>query len=134
MLCRVEHRLQQIALADRGPRFLFAPKPDVAPRPVDVRSAPLLREQVALDLDGATVADALAAITRQTGVAFVYSRDVLSTDARVHLRAEQITVAAALTEILLDAGVDVLITSSSQVALVKRPAVYRRRRGRSSAE
>jgi outer membrane receptor protein involved in Fe transport len=81
---------------------------------------PVLRKQIALETDGGTLREALNEITRQTGLAFVYSRDVVNADSRVHLRATQITVTAALTEILLDAGVDVLLSSSRQAALVKR--------------
>ena len=114
---------QELALAERGPRFLFASAPSARPKAVDVRRTPVLRRQISLEVDGSTLAEALADITRQSGLAFVYSRDVISPEARVHLRAEQITVAAALTEILLDAGVDVLLSSGGQAALVKRTEV-----------
>jgi outer membrane receptor protein involved in Fe transport len=112
---------QDLALAGRGPRFLFADNPEATPRAIDVRAVRVLRDRIALDLDGATLADALGAITRQTGLKFVYSADVVPADSRVHLRAQEITVAAALTEILLDTGVDVLLSPGAQAALVKRP-------------
>ncbi len=111
---------QQVAVADRGPRFLYAATATAIPQPVDVKRTPMLRQQLSLDLNGASVAQALGAITRQTGLRFVYSREVIPPESRVHLRAEQITVAAALTEILIDAGVDVLLSNLSQAALVKR--------------
>lgn len=117
----VEHAVaQDVALSDRGPRFLFAATATSPARPLDVRRSSVLRQQLSLDLDGVTLDAALAEVTRQSGLAFVYSRDMLSPDARVNLRAEQITLAAALTEILLDAGVDVLLSSSGQAALVLR--------------
>ncbi len=111
---------QEVALAGRGPRFLFAATPKAAPKPLDLRSAPVLRKEIVLQLDGATLPEALSAITRETGLAFVYGLDLLPAEGRVSLRAEQITVAAALTQILLDAGVDVLLSSSHQAALVRR--------------
>src|SRR2546430_17024911 len=37
-------------------------------------------------------------------------------------RADRITVAAALTDVLLDAGVDVVFTSDGRATLVKRPS------------
>src|SRR5688500_10244268 len=102
---------QELALAERGPRFLYAATPKSVPKPVDVKRTPVLRQQVSLQRDGVTLRAALAAITEQTGLRFVFSRDEIATDTRVHLRAEQITVAAALTEILLDASVDVMFSS-----------------------
>ena len=114
---------QELALAERGPRFLFTAAVGRAPKPVDVGRTPVLRRRIALEVDGATLAQALAEITRQSGLAFVYSRDVISPESPVRLRAEQITVAAALTELLLDAGVDVLLSSGMQAALVKRGGV-----------
>jgi len=111
---------QELTLADRGPRFLFAATANSPAQPLDTRRSPVLRQQLSLDLDGVTLGAALAEVTRQSRLAFVYSRDILSPDARVNLRAEQITLAAALTEILLDAGVDVLLSSSGQAALVRR--------------
>src|SRR6266487_7107701 len=94
-----EASAQDLALAGRAPRFLFAERPEATPRRIDVRGVRVLRDRISLDLDGATLADALGAITRQTGLKFVYSADVVPADARVHLRAQEITVAAALTEI-----------------------------------
>jgi outer membrane receptor protein involved in Fe transport len=113
---------EEIALVDRGPHFLFAPATHAAPRPVDVARTAVLRQQIALDLDDVSLPQALNEITRQTGLAFVYTRDILPVDGRVHVKAEQITVAAALTEILLEAHVDVLLSSQRQAALVSQPA------------
>src|SRR5262245_34912395 len=114
---------QQVAMAGEGPRFYAPSSPMAAPRAIDANSVPVLRRQIALEVNGATLADALGEITKQTGLAFVYTGDVVRADARVSFKAERITVAAALTEILLDAGVDVLLTSVDQAALIKRPPV-----------
>ncbi len=110
---------QGVPLASRGPRFLYASTHRMKPEPIEPVSVPMLRQQISLDLDGTPLAEALAVITKKTGLTFVYSKEVLPGDKRVHLRAEQITVAAALMDILLDSGIDVLL-SAGQAALVRR--------------
>src|SRR5439155_22946954 len=69
------------------------------------------------------VGEALAEISRASGLQIVYADGVVPSEGRVHVRAEEITVAAALTEVLLDAGVDVLISPGGSVVLGKRGAV-----------
>jgi outer membrane receptor protein involved in Fe transport len=114
----------QGALEQRGPQFLLASaSPAKPPVVVDAGSVASLRRRVALSLDGARVGEALAEISRASGLQIVYADGVVPTEGRVYLRAEEITVAAALTEVLLDAGVDVLISPGGSVVLVKRGAV-----------
>src|SRR5213076_1770630 len=74
-----------------------------------------------LAFDGATLKQALAEISRQAGLSLVYADDVLPAGALVNLRAGRITVAAALTDVLLDAGVDIVFTPEGRATLVKRP-------------
>jgi hypothetical protein len=95
---------QEVLLADRAPRFLAPSSVRGQPVEVDVSSVPLLTQRVSLQLAAPTVGAALAAITRQTGIKFAYSGDVVPLDRPVALRAENITVGAALLEILLDTG------------------------------
>lgn len=111
---------QEMTLASRGPRFLRAPSVGAAPVEIDARSSAVLRRTVSLNLEGATVGKVLEAIERQTGLRFMYSRDALKLDRPVGLRADSITVAGALMEVLLDSGMDVLLSSARQVALVER--------------
>jgi outer membrane receptor protein involved in Fe transport len=114
---------QEILLADRGPRFLLAAS-SRGGKPVEIQagSNAMLRRVVSLKVEQPTVGRLLDAIERQTGLQFYYGRDVLSPDRPVSLRADSITVAAALMGILVDAGVDVLVSRAGpQVALVKRP-------------
>src|SRR6266568_2060970 len=107
----------------RGPQFLLASaSPAKAPVVVDAGSVASLRRRVSLSLDGARVGEALAELSRVSGLQIVYADGVVPSEGRVHLRAEEITVAAALTEVLLDAGVDVLISPGGSVVLVKRGA------------
>lgn len=119
---------QQVVVASRGPRFFSKPSPKTAPVEIDVRSSELLRRLVSLDLDRVTVGTLLAAIERQTGIEFIYSRNVIAVDRPVWLRAERITVAGALTEILIDGDIDVLL-QGNHLALVERPPLNTRQRG-----
>src|SRR5207249_8839915 len=54
-----------------------------------------------------TLFRSLAEISRASGLQIVYADGVVPSEGRVYVRAEEITVAAALTGVLLDAGVDV---------------------------
>lgn len=111
---------QELAFADRGPRFLQVRNTNQPPVEIDASSSGAMRLLVSVDLEEPTVGRVLKAIERQTGLRFVYSRDVVLTERPVSLRASSITVAAALTEVLLDANVDVLLSSGPQIALVPR--------------
>ena len=105
----------------RAPRFLLAMAERSQPVPVDLRRSATLRRPLSLDFDDVTLKEALAEISRQAGLNLVYSDDVVPVDATVSLRADRITVAAALTDVLLDVGVDVVFTPDGRATLVKRP-------------
>jgi outer membrane receptor protein involved in Fe transport len=111
---------QDVLLADRGPRFLAVSSTRDAPVDVDVSRTPILTQRVSIKLEAPTVGTALQAITHQTGIKFAYSADVLPLDRPLALQAQNITVAAALLEILLDAGVDVMLARDNRLALVRR--------------
>lgn len=106
-----------VAFSERGPRFLLSGQPD--PVRVDVARMPILRQRIALDLRNVGVYDALEIISRESGLRLMYSDNVVRDVRNVTLRAEAITVAAALTEVLIDAGVDVLFSSSGNAALIR---------------
>ncbi len=108
------------ASLERGPRFLLASASRVSP--LDVATMPVLSRRLALELEGVTLKQALTAISRQSGLRLVYNDAVLPLGQLVHLRAEAITVAAALTDLLLGSGVDVVFRPDGEAALVKRPA------------
>src|SRR5882762_9515616 len=105
----------------RAPRFLLAMAERSKPVPVDLKRSAFLRKPLSLAFDGATLKEALAEISRQAGLSLVYADDVLPVGMLVRLRADRITVAAALTDVLLDAGVDVVFTPEGRTTLVKRP-------------
>ncbi len=111
---------QDVALAARGPRFLFAPSSRSAPVEIDARSNLLLRRVVSLDIEQPTVGRVLAAIEGQTGLKFAFSPAILAANRPVALQATTITVGAALFSILMDTGVDVLLSPGSRVTLVER--------------
>src|SRR5438094_6969436 len=105
----------------RAPRFLLAMAERSKPVPVDLKRSAFLRRPLSLAFDGAPLKQALAEISRQAGLSLVYADDVLPAAALVNLRADHITVAAALMDVLLDAGVDVVFTPEGRATLVKRP-------------
>ncbi|HEY9450567.1 MAG TPA: TonB-dependent receptor [Gemmatimonadaceae bacterium] len=107
-------------LDDNAPRFLANLPKGTAWAPVDPSRTPMLSRRIALDLHGATVETALNAISEATGLRFAYSRAVVPVDRPVQLDARNITVAAALTEVLLGTSVDVVLTKTGQAMLVKR--------------
>jgi hypothetical protein len=107
--------------APRGPLFMLASAgPARAPVVVEAASVAALRRRVRLSLEGVQLTDALAQIARAAGLQVVFADGVVPVTARVHLQAEEITVAAALTDVLLDARVDVVLLPGGSVVLVKR--------------
>src|ERR1051325_4960014 len=93
---------QEMTLAARGPRFLVAPSSArAAPVEIDAGTNAFLRRVVSLRLDQPTVGRVLEAIERQTGARIFFNPARVGTGRAVTLRAESITVAAALTEVLL---------------------------------
>ncbi len=106
----------------RSPRFLLAMAAHSAPVPVDLKRSAVLRQHLSLAFEGVTLKEALAEISRQARLGLVYADDDIPVAMPVSLRADRITVAAALTDVLLDAGVDVVFSPDGRATLVKRPA------------
>src|SRR6266487_1469852 len=106
----------------RSPRFLLAMAKHAAPVPVDLKRSAVWRQHISLAFDGVTLKEALAEISRQARLGLVYADDDIPVAMPVSLRADRITVAAALTDVLLDAGVDVVFSPDGRATLVKRPA------------
>ena len=104
----------------REPNFLVTAVGLEAPMIVDASSVPILKKRISLSLARVTVEDALRALASRSGIHLSYSRQFVPLENRVTLDARNITVAAALTEILLDAGVDVVFSSGNRAALVRR--------------
>jgi TonB-linked SusC/RagA family outer membrane protein len=111
----------QSPLTNAGPRFVIISSSHRGELALDVSRTPALKQRISLDLRGATIKEALAEIVKQAAFPLVYSDDVLPAESRVSLRAENITVAAALTDVLGDAEVDVVFNEGGRAALRKRP-------------
>jgi outer membrane receptor protein involved in Fe transport len=109
--------------AQSGPNFLVTVVGLEAPMLVDAATVPALRKRVSLSLSNVTVDDALRALAVKSGIQFSYSRQFVPLADRVTVDAKGITVAAALTEILFGAGVDVVFSTSERAALVRRTIV-----------
>ena len=106
-----------------GPRFLVALASSPSrTAPLDVERSPALGRRIALDLHDASVTDALAAIAARSGVRLVYTEDVLARAGRVTLQAGAITTAAALTDVLVGAGVDLVFSEDGDEAVLVRSA------------
>jgi outer membrane receptor protein involved in Fe transport len=106
---------------DRGPAFFTVRSPGGLRE--DARGAAALRRRVSVDMHQVPLAQALKTLSAQTGVHFVYSQEQVTVGRVVSLAARDITLGAALAEVLLDAGVDVELLPSGQAALVKQTAV-----------
>jgi TonB-linked SusC/RagA family outer membrane protein len=113
---------QEPAAGESAPRFLLASA--VAGQRVEVEASviPLLRRRVSLALDDASVTQALKAIGRQASVSFIYEPSRITSDRRIRVHADGLTVAAALTEVLFDSGLDVLVSDEHHLAIVPRRA------------
>jgi TonB-linked SusC/RagA family outer membrane protein len=109
-----------LQLAERGPRFLTVPE-DGSP-PTDARDAQVLRRKVTLEVDRAPLSDVLDVITRQTGIRFVFSDEVSVARGIVSLHADNVSVAGALFELLLDARLDVRVAAGETIVLTPRDA------------
>ena len=105
----------------RQPRFLLAAADSTRePTVIDPSSLPEWRRRISVSLAHVTRREALQTIARASGLQFVYATDAIRADDFVQLTAAGITVAAALTEVLLDAGVDVMVRPDGTAILVPR--------------
>ncbi len=105
---------------ERGPRFLLASTSAPVPVRVDVTRTPVLRQSISLDLNGVALGDALREVSAKAGLQLAFSNTMLPAERTVTFRADHITVAAALTELLIDTQVDVLFSRDGRAVLVRR--------------
>ncbi len=109
-----------LQLADRGPRFLSTPTPS-APA-VDVSNAPPFQQRVSLELIRVPLRDALHEISKQTGFRFLAIGEVVPLGRPVSISATDITVGAALFELLTGLGIDVRLSRDLHLAtLIAKP-------------
>src|SRR5437764_1180257 len=125
-MARAQDPVDGVALAVAGPRFLAleaSRSSDAEPRWTDASDAAVFRKAISVDLRDVSLAEALAVIAQRAGLRLTYSAAVVPLDARVTFSASNLTVGAVLSAVLYDTGVDVLLTSNGQAALVKRGAL-----------
>ena len=108
-------RLPELAFADPQPHFVAAWAPKKA-REAE-RSAVLVR-RVSLELAEAPLDLALKALTAEAGLNITYSPVVLPPGRRVTIKAGDISVVTALTEMLFRSGLDVVVDRGGALALV----------------
>jgi TonB-linked SusC/RagA family outer membrane protein len=108
---------QDVALAK--PRFIAT---WVAPgEPADATNAAVLQRRVSLELSEVPLGVALRSIASQARLDLSYDKSVLPAGRRVSLHAREITVVGALTEVLLNSGLDVAVGRTGQLGWVPRP-------------
>ncbi|HYU89465.1 MAG TPA: carboxypeptidase regulatory-like domain-containing protein, partial [Gemmatimonadales bacterium] len=125
-VAQAQAQVDGVELAAAGPRFIaFGPSPssDAAPRWRDASNAAVFRKTISVDLKDVPLGEALSTIAQRAGLRLTYSAAVVPLDARVTFSAVNLTVGAVLSAVLYDVGVDVLLTSRGQAALVKRGAL-----------
>jgi TonB-dependent starch-binding outer membrane protein SusC len=110
-----------IQLADRGPIFYAGVTSDGHAE--DARGAAVFKKTIALNLTDATIQQALDSIQAAAHLQIAYLGDRLPAGQLLTLQASKITVGAALTAILMDAGLDVQLSSSGSLMLTNRSAL-----------
>ncbi len=109
---------QSVAMA-QAPRFFVETKSGRVP--LDVTETSVLRHRIDVNFDSLSVRQAVNEIAAKAGIRLMYLDSVIPDTAVVRLRAEGITVAAALMDVLDGVGVDLVFTSAGSISLVQRP-------------
>jgi hypothetical protein len=108
---------QDLAMAK--PRFIATWV--AAGEPNDASGLSVLQRRVTLDLNRVPLAVALRRTTSQARLDLSYDKAILPAGRRVSLHAQQLTLVSALTEILLQTGLDVAVGRTGQLALIRKP-------------
>jgi TonB-linked SusC/RagA family outer membrane protein len=105
----------------QGPRFVFEEAASERDGSGDARNAAVFQRRIALNLSESSVAAAVDEIGRQAHIQITYVSELLEHAPPVSLISQHMTVGAALTAVLFDAGVDVhLARDGLHVAIVPR--------------
>lgn len=96
---------------------------------IDVSRSDVMRRRVTVDLTDVPLGTAIGEIRDRAGLNLIYGEHVLPAGRIVSIRARGLTVASALTEVLLDTGLDVVMTRGGHLALVMCPHVADGERG-----
>jgi outer membrane receptor protein involved in Fe transport len=109
-----------VSAAERGPRFYAATSDSETMRPVEPSAIAVLRRRITFQARGEPLGQVLEAIAARSGLALNYSASVVPLTMPMSIDARNLTVAAVLTEVLMDADVDVVAMASGQLTLRKR--------------
>src|SRR5438034_1221056 len=101
--------------ADRGPRFLAEVKGEAVP--VEAGRVAVLTRRISVAFTNTTLEEALATVADRAHLPLLYSNAAVPLSRRVTFRAENVTVAAALTELLVETDVDVLFLRNGRAVL-----------------
>lgn len=117
--CRVSAQQAPPGVQPHLLRFFLATRDSAGPPfPVEPSRIPSLRRRIAIRLDSVPVRVALKQLSRLSGLRFIYAEDILDGDRAVRINARDITVAAALTEVLMDASVSIVIRDDGDAVVV----------------
>ena len=111
----VAQRTAELAFADPQPHFVAAWAPK---KPREAERSAVLVQRVSLELEDVPLDLALKTLTREAGLNITYSPAVLPAGRRVTIKAGDIAVVTALTEMLFRSGLDVVVDRDGALALV----------------
>jgi hypothetical protein len=80
---------------------------------------PALDRSIGVELEGASLEQALAQIAARTGLRLTYSTDLLPEDHLISLHAPRITAADAVLRVLRGTSLDLLVSASGHAVLVE---------------
>jgi outer membrane receptor protein involved in Fe transport len=105
-----------VAMAGPQPHFVAAWAPE---KEREAEHSAALARRVSLELENVSLDAALKALTNEAGLRITYSKAVLPAGKRVTIKAGDIAVITALTEILFRSGLDVVVDLDGALALVR---------------
>ncbi|HEU4589117.1 MAG TPA: DUF2012 domain-containing protein, partial [Gemmatimonadales bacterium] len=83
---------------------------------------PMLQREISVDLRDTPLADALRTIANEAGLSVTYSRNVVTSDWRVTVRARGTPVADILADAVQGSGMELLVSRNGQLVVVKGKA------------
>jgi hypothetical protein len=120
---------------EQVPRFVrISADGSLGPSVVNPSDDPFLSRRVGINFRGVSRAAAIQEIALASGIRFVYAADLLPNTATVRLQSDNITAAAALTEVLRGTGVDVAVGANGNLILVRKPVSARSRAAADSTQ
>ena len=104
--------------AGHGPLFFTVRGSDG--QRIDASNAAVLQRRISLTLIGVPLGMAVQGIADRAGQEVTFSPEIIPLGARVSMKADDVTVASALTWVLADSRLDVLLQGDGHLTLVPR--------------